>query len=161
VRGRTTAAVLAVVLLACGVAVRPTAVLADPRDDEPAAERIDPDYAAGKAALDAKNWGAAIRLLFSAALRDTRNADIQNYLGYAYRNDGRLELAFRHYQRALELNPRHRGAHEYIGEAYLIANDLANAEKHLAALEKICLIPCEEYDDLKKAVAEHRRRATK
>jgi len=161
VRGRTTAAALAVVLLACGTAVLPAAALAHPSDDEPAAERIDPDYAAGKMALDAKDWGAAIRLLSSAALRDTRNADIQNYLGYAYRNGGRLELAFKHYQRALQLNPRHRGAHEYIGEAYLIANDLASAEKHLAALAKICLIPCEEYDDLKKAIAEYRRHAAK
>jgi len=161
VRERTTAATLAVVLLAAGAAVLPLAALADPSDDEAAAERADPDYVAGKAALDGKDWGTAVRLLSSAALRDTRNADLQNYLGYAYRNAGRLELAFRHYQRALELNPRHRGAHEYIGEAYLIANDLANAERHLSALEKICLIPCEEYEDLKKAVAEYRRRAAK
>jgi Flp pilus assembly protein TadD len=161
VTGRTTAAALAVVLLACGTAVLPAAAFAHPSDDEPAAEQTDPEYAAGKAALDAKDWGVAIRLLSSAALRDTRNADIQNYLGYAYRNAGRLELAFKHYQRALQLNPRHRGAHEYIGEAYLVANDLANAEKHLAALEKICLIPCEEYDDLNKAIAEYRRRPAK
>jgi len=161
VRERTTAAALAVVLLACGTAVLPALALAHPSDEEAAAERIDPDYATGKVALDAKDWGAAIRLLSSAALRDTRNADIQNYLGYAYRNAGHLELAFKHYQRALQLNPRHRGAHEYIGEAYLFANDLANAEKHLAALEKICLIPCEEYDDLKRAIAEYRRRAAK
>jgi Flp pilus assembly protein TadD len=161
VRERTTAAALAVVLLACGTAVLPAPALAHPSDEEAAADRIDPDYAAGKVALDAKDWGAAIRMLSSAALRDTRNADIQNYLGYAYRNAGRLELAFKHYQRALQLNPRHRGAHEYIGEAYLIANDLANAEEHLAALEKICLIPCEEYDDLKKAIGEYRGRAPK
>ena len=160
VRGRTTAAALAVVLLAGSTAVLPAAALAHPSDDEPAG-RVDPDYAAGKAALDARDWGTAIRLLSSAALRDTRNADLQNYLGYAYRNAGRLELAFKHYQRALQLNPRHRGAHEYIGEAYLIANDLENAERHLSALEKICLIPCEEYEDLKKAVAEHRRRVAK
>lgn len=161
-RRRTTAAVLAVVLLAGGTAVvLPAAALAHPSDDEAAAERIDPDYAAGKAALDAKDWGTAIRLLSSAALRDTRNADLQNYLGYANRNAGRLDLAFKHYQRALQLSPRHRGAHEYIGEAYLIANDLANAERHLSALETICLIPCEEYEDLKKAIAEYRRRAAK
>ena len=161
VKGWTTAAALTVVLLAGVTAVLPEAVLAHPSDDEPAAGGIDPDYAAGKAALDAGDWGTAIRLLSSAALRDTRNADLQNYLGYAYRNAGRLELAFKHYQRALQLNPRHRGAHEYIGEAYLIANDLASAERHLSALEKICLIPCEEYEDLKKAIAEYRRRAAK
>jgi tetratricopeptide (TPR) repeat protein len=87
---------------------------------------------------------------------DTRNADIQNYLGYAYRNAGQLDLAFRHYQRALQLNPRHRGAHEYVGEAYLVVHNLAKAEEHLAALQKICLIPCEEYADLKQKIAEYR-----
>jgi Flp pilus assembly protein TadD len=159
--GRTTAAALAVVLLAGSTVVLPAVALAHPTDEEPAAEQIDPDYATGKAAVDARDWNTAIRLLSSAALRDTRSADIQNYLGYAYRKAGRLELAFKHYQRALQLSPRHRGAHEYIGEAYLIVNDLPSAEKHLSELEKICLIPCEEYDDLKKAVAEYRRRASK
>jgi Flp pilus assembly protein TadD len=130
-------------------------------DEDPAAARLDPDYAAGKGAIEAKDWGAAITSLSSAALRDTRNADIQNYLGYAYRNAGQMELAFKHYGRALQLNPRHRGAHEYVGEAYLIVHNLPKAEEHLAALQKICLIPCEEYEDLKKQIDVYRERAGK
>ena len=129
--------------------------IADPTEEETAS--TDPDYAAGRAAIKAHDWPTAIRTLSSAALRDTRNADIQNYLGYAYRHTGQLDLAFKHYQRALQLSPRHRGAHEYIGEAYLMTNNVAKAEEHLAALEKICLIPCEEYDDLKEAIAAYRR----
>ena len=158
-RGRTTAAALAVVLLAGGMAVLPAVALAHPSDDEPAAERTDPDYAAGKAALDAKDWGSAMRLLSSAALRDTRNADLQNYLGFSYRKLGQLDAAFEHYRRALELNPRYRGAHEYAGEAYLMIGDLARAEEHLAALRRICLLPCEELGDLEREVAAYRRRA--
>ena len=134
--------------------------VADPTEDG-ADVKLDPDYAAGKQAIDDKDWSVAIKSLNSAALRDTRNANIQNYLGYAYRNAGQLDLAFRHYQRALQLNPRHRGAHEYVGEAYLIVNNLAKAEEHLAALQKICLIPCEEYTDLKKKIAEYRDKAGK
>ncbi len=145
-------------LLGIGLALLPTAASADPTDEAPAGAQLDPDYAAGKMAIAAKDWSAAIRALSSAALRDTRNPDIQNYLGYAYRHTGQLDLAFRHYHRALRLDPRHRGAHEYVGEAYLIANNLAKAEEHLAALQRICLIPCEEYEDLKKAVADYRRR---
>jgi len=147
-----------VALLGVGLALLPAPAGADPRDEAPAGAQLDPDYAAGKAAIDVKNWEAAIRSLSSAALRDTRNADIQNYLGYAYRHTGQLELAFKHYRRALELNPRHRGAHEYVGEAYLMISDLAKAEEHLAALQRICLIPCEEYEDLKNAVATYRQR---
>ncbi len=134
---------------------------ADPSEDDAAAVNLDPDYAAGKQAIEAKEWSTAIKLLTSAALRDTRNADIQNYLGYAYRNAGQLDLAFRHYQRALQLNPRHRGAHEYAGEAYLIVDNLAKAEEHLAALQQICLIPCEEYSDLKNKIAEYRGKTGK
>ena len=147
-------------LLSLGLALLPGRILADPTE-EASKEQVDPEYAAGKAAVAAKDWSAAIRLLSSAALRDTRNADIQSYLGYAYRQSGDLKSAFVHYQRALQLDPRHRGAHEYIGEAYLIINDLPKAEEHLAALERICLIPCEEYEDLKKAVAEYRTRPGK
>jgi Flp pilus assembly protein TadD len=142
-----------------GGAVLLTAFAAIAVDDEenPAAVELDPDYAAGKKAIEAKQWSAAITALSSAALRDTRNADIQNYLGYAYRNAGQLDAAFRHYERALMLSPRHRGAHEYVGEAYLIVNDLAKAEEHLAALQQICLIPCEEFEDLKTKIEAYKR----
>ena len=143
------------------LAVWPGTGTTDPAEDDAAAAKLDPDYAAGKQAIDAKDWPVAIKLLNSAALRDTRNADIQNYLGYAYRHAGQFDLAFRHYQRALQLNPRHRGAHEYVGEAYLIVHKLAKAEEHLAALHKICLIPCEEYADLKKKIAEYRSKTDK
>jgi Flp pilus assembly protein TadD len=154
--GRASAA-----LLGLGLVLLPATAIADPADEAPAGAQLDPDYAAGKAAIETKDWNAAIKALSSAALRDTRNPDIQNYLGYAYRHTGQLDLAFRHYQRALQLDPRHRGAHEYVGEAYLIVNKLAKAEEHLAALQRICLIPCEQYEDLKKAVADYRQRGGK
>ena len=148
-------------LLGLGLALLPGTTRAAPTDEAPKEGQLDPEYAAGKVAIAAKDWNAAIRSLSSAALRDTRSADIENYLGYAYRQSGQLPLAFKHYQRALQLDPSHRGAHECIGEAYLMANNLTKAEEHLAALHRICLIPCEEYDDLKKAVAEYRARAAK
>ena len=150
-----------VALLGLALALLPGAVAADPADETPAGAQLDPDFAAGEAAIEAKRWEAAIRTLSSAALRDTRNADIENYLGYAYRHSGQLELAFKHYRRALELNPRHRGAHEYVGEAYLMVDNLAKAEEHLANLHRICLIPCEEYEDLRKAIAAYRLRTGK
>lgn len=119
---------------------------------------LDPDVAAGKQALEARQWTAAIKALSTAALRDTRNADIQNWLGYAYRNAGQLAKAFDHYERALTLNPRHRGAHEYVGEAYLIAGQPDKAEQHLKALQSICLVPCEELDELKGKIERYRQR---
>ena len=42
--------------------------------------------------------------------------------------------------------------HEYIGEAFLVLGNLPKAKEHLAVLNKLCFLPCEEYSDLKKAV---------
>ena len=122
---------------------------------------LDPDFAAGKRAIGAGDWEEAIKALTNAALRDARNADIQNHLGYAYRRLRQFEPAMQHYQQALTLNPRHRSAHEHLGETYLAQGDLAKAKEHLAALEQICLIPCDEYDDLRRAIAEYNKLANR
>jgi Flp pilus assembly protein TadD len=140
------------------ITAAPVSALAEPTETKPDAAAADPDYAAGKQALERKDWNDAARRFKQAALRDPDNADLQNYLGYSYRNLGQLDAAFAYYRRALELNPRHRGAHEYAGEAYLIVGDLPRAEEHLAALRQICLIPCEELGDLEREIAAYRKR---
>ena len=120
--------------------------------------QLDPDFAAGLKALARSDWNDAIRALAAAALRDARNADIQNYLGYAYHRLRQFDAAFVHYRRALALNPRQRSAHEHLGGAYLVVNNLAKAQEHLAALERICLVPCEQYDGLRKAIDKYSSR---
>jgi tetratricopeptide (TPR) repeat protein len=123
--------------------------------------KLDPEFAAGKKALVAEDWDGAIAILKSAALRDPRNADIQNYIGYAYRRLRQIGPAIGHYQQALMLNPRHRSAHEHLGEASLVLGDPATAEQHLHHLEDICLIGCEEYDDLQRAIAAYKKLAAR
>jgi tetratricopeptide (TPR) repeat protein len=122
---------------------------------------LDPDFAAGKRAIGVGDWEGAIKALTNAALRDTRNADIQNYLGYAYRRLRQFDPAMQHYQQALTLNPRHRSAQEHLGEAYLAQGDLAKAKEHLDTREQVCLVPCDEYDDLKRAIAEYNKLANR
>jgi tetratricopeptide (TPR) repeat protein len=117
---------------------------------------LDPDFAAGKKALVAEDWHRAIAALKLAALRDPRNADIQNYIGYAYRRLRQLGPAMQHYQQALLLNRRHRSAHEHLGELYLVLGEPAKAGQQLETLEEICLIPCVETDDLKRAIAAYK-----
>jgi tetratricopeptide (TPR) repeat protein len=90
-------------------------------------------------------------------MRDPLNADMQNYIGYSYRRLRQLGPAIGHYQQALILNPSHRGAHEHLGEAYLVLGEPTKAEQHLAALENLCLLPCAEYDDLRRAIAAYKR----
>ncbi len=151
---------LLVVLLAAMTLSGPPAIAAGGGggDSVPAVPE-DPDYVAGKQAVEAMNWQAALHAFNKVAAKDPGNANAQNYLGYTYRKSGKLDLAFKHYEEALRLNPKHRGAHEYMGEAYLMVNNLAKAEEHLKVLDRLCLFGCEEYDDLKKAVAEYRQKA--
>ncbi len=130
-----------------------------PESTEPVATKADPDYAAGKAAVAAKDWPRAIAALNAAAKRDNNNADTHNLLGYAQRNSGNFELALKHYGRALALDPKHLGAHEYLGELYLLQNNLAKAEEQRAALARLCTKPCEELTELSEKIDDYGKKA--
>jgi len=82
------------------------------------------------------------------------SADTQNLLGFAFRKKRDLESAFFHYERALQLNPRHLGTHEYIGRAWLMMGNPDKAREHLALLERYCFEVCKERDLLRQAIAE-------
>jgi Flp pilus assembly protein TadD len=127
-------------------------------DEEEGSESSNPDWIEGKKAVEAQDWKRAVPLLSKAAEAEPENADIRNWLGFANRKLGNMDAAFAAYNEALKLNPRHKHAHEYIGEAYLITNNVAKAEQHLAELQKLCTpIPCEAYKDLKRAVDEYKK----
>jgi tetratricopeptide (TPR) repeat protein len=121
---------------------------------------LDPDFKAGKKALVAEDWNGAITSLKLAALRDPWNADIENYIGYAYRRLRQLGPAMGHYQQALALNPRHRSAHEHLGELFLVLGEPDKAREHLEALGRICLLPCDELGDLERLITAYRASAT-
>ncbi len=121
-------------------------------DGDDQALLADADYAAGRAALKAGDAATALRLYQAALKRFPDAADVHNELGFTHRKLRQMDKAFEHYKRALAIKPDHRGAHEYIGEAYLIVNDLSGAERHLTALRTLCLVPCEELRDLELAV---------
>ena len=129
-------------------------------DGDDQALLADADYAGGLAALKGGDPAAALQRFQAALKRFPDAANLHNELGFAYRQSGQVEKAFEHYKRALAIDPRHRAAHEYIGEAYLMVGDVASAEKHVAALRSICLLPCGELNDLRKAIEAHRARAT-
>lgn len=131
-----------------------------PARDLPGAPTAQERLQAARAAIDARDWRAAITELEDAVFQEPRNADAHNLLAYSYRKQpaANLAKAFEHYRIALSLDPAHRGAHEYIGEAYLADRKPQEAERHLAALEKICgSRSCEEYLDLARAIAEYRK----
>jgi len=113
------------------------------------------------AAATAKNdWSEAQAALRQALARNPDNADYHNLYGYSIRKGANpdMSLVFKHYNEALRIDPDHRGAHEYLGEAYLMVGNVAKAKEHLAVLDKLCFFPCDEYTDLKKAIADYERK---
>ena len=109
-------------------------------------------------AIAAQQWPKALELLNEQQAKLGRNADLHNLLGFAYRKQAKpdLDKALYHYRLALEIDPAHRGAHEYIGEAYLMKKQPAKAREHLQTLRGLCGgTGCEEYRDLAKALAAH------
>lgn len=130
-----------------------------PTVDQPSvADRL----ASARTAIYGNDWKAAQAELKIAVREEPKNADVHNLLAFSYRKQATPDLpkAFEHYNTALKLNPKHKGAHEYIGEAYLMDKRPAEAEKHLAELEKICgNKSCVEYTDLAKALAAYKAKA--
>jgi tetratricopeptide (TPR) repeat protein len=125
-------------------------------DDETARVVNDSDYNAAMAAAKVGDWAQVIRRMNVYVARKPGDADAWNELGHAYRKTGDLDNAFKGYAKALQIDPKHRNAHEYLGEAYLQAGDLVHAEAELATLNSLCLLPCEQYSDLKKQVRRYR-----
>ena len=116
----------------------------------------DPDRKAGMEAVKEGQWGNAIARLNAYVARAPGDADAWNELAHAYRKSGDLDDAFKGYEKALQIDPKHRNAHEYLGEAYLQAGDLARAEAQLRRLDKLCFLPCEQYADLKEEIRRYK-----
>jgi len=120
-------------------------------DDGPSASNS--DFVAGKVALKAHKYKPAIESFQRVIANNPTNADALNYLGYSYRKMGNFKDSLTFYKKALAVGPDHRGVREYLGELYLQTGDLKSAKAQLAKLDSICTFGCEEFDDLKKAVA--------
>jgi len=117
----------------------------------------DPVLEAASQALQNENWPQAQALLKELLARSPNDAEYHNLYAYSLRKGANpdMSLVFQHYNEALRLDPKHRGANEYLGEAYLMIGNLPKAKEQLAALDKICFFPCQEYSDLKKHIAEY------
>lgn len=113
------------------------------------------DYDRAVAAVKAATYPRAVGLLEGVVRAEPRNADAWNYLGFSHRKLRQFDAAMTAYRKALAIDPRHRGANEYLGELYLDLGDVAKARVQLERLDKACTFGCEEYDDLKAAIARY------
>ena len=143
-------AILTVIFISIGAQ---TALGAGGDNNYASAAQKPPGYNEAVALIAAEKYQEAIPPLQSAEKLATTDADIQNLLGFTHRKTGKLDAAASYYKRALEINPKHKGALEYQGELFLMLGDKDAATANLAKLDKICWLGCSEYDDLKQAIA--------
>ena len=128
----------------------------------------DSDYAAGMEAFKREDWRAVIEKMTRVVKRRPWQDDAHNRMGFAYRKLGDYPKALEHYNKALELNPYHRGAMEYLGETYLERGCRTRALETLKRLAAVCWrifrsdtaggwkSRCSEWRDLSQAIEIHR-----
>ena len=92
-----------------------------------------------------KLYSQAFKKLNTAYKSDKKNPDILNYMGFTSRKNGNFKEAENYYLAGLDLDPKHNGINEYLGELYVQTNRIDKANERLAVL-KNC--DCEEYQDL-------------
>jgi len=107
--------------------------------------------------ITAQKYQQAIAELDKALVKKPGDADLLNLVAYSHRKLEHFDVALEYYQKALQIEPEHRGANEYLGELYLKMGELEKAEQRLAVLDDACFFGCEEYDDLRQAIEEYRR----
>ena len=125
---------LSVMIFAVGLVWAQPAAFADL--PEPKGKTENANIVAGRKAIEAKDFKAAVGYLTKAVQEEPKNADAQSMLGYSYRKVGTFDKSMEHYQTALKIDGNHRSAHEYLGELYLDMNQPDNADKQLASLKK-------------------------
>ena len=99
----------------------------------------------GKDEKAKKLYSQAFEKLNNAYKSDKKNPDILNYMGFTSRKTGNFKEAENYYLKGLDLDPKHNGINEYLGELYVQTNRIDKANERLAVL-KNC--NCEEYQDL-------------
>jgi tetratricopeptide (TPR) repeat protein len=118
----------------------------------PASSAAAPDLAPVRALIEAKDWAGAIAVL-KPIVEKANNADAYNLYAFSLRNSGDTTQALTYYSKALDLDPDHKGAREYLGELYVKLGDMPKAKEQLAKLATLCPSGCEERADLEKAIA--------
>ena len=109
------------------------------------------DYQKAQSAIAGADYKTAADLLQKVLTRQPDNPDVLNLMGFSERKMGESSTALMYYKKALDLQPAHIGANEYLGELYLELKQPDMAEQRLAVLQQVCG-SCEEYTELKEKI---------
>jgi tetratricopeptide (TPR) repeat protein len=116
-------------------------------------QTVAPELASVRAKIKAKDFKGAIEEL-TPLLVTHNHADIYNLMGFSLRKLGDYKQAYTFYKKALDFDPEHKSALEYLGELFVETGQMDRARENLALLRKLCPAGCEELSDLEEAIAE-------
>lgn len=119
-------------------------------------EKEDKNYVKGKELIQSGNYNEAISALEASLEKKSDDSDALNLIGFSYRKLENYEKAFEYYNKALKIDPKHKGAMEYMGIAYLETGQLQKAENLFEKLKEICSF-CKERKSLDKAIKAFKR----
>jgi tetratricopeptide (TPR) repeat protein len=111
-----------------------------------------PYLASVRAKIQAKDYKGALAEL-TPMIETHQHADVYSLMGFALRKTGDYKQAYTFYRKALDFDPEHKGALEYLGELYVETGQVDKARENLAMLKKLCPVGCEEMFDLEEAIA--------
>lgn len=95
----------------------------------------------------------ALNTLNKVLMRHPESADAYVYIGVAYQQLGDIGKAATNYKRALMIDPKHLGALKYIGDLFILGNDLQRAMEQVEAIRSVCgTTDCSELTDLENAI---------
>ena len=117
------------------------------------------DYERAEYLIKGERYEEALPLLRGILKDNPNDADTLNYLGLVNRKLHNYKESLGFYQRALAIDPDHKGAHEYLGELYLQLGDVAKAREQLTEVKRICVTNCEEAEDLAADIAAYQAAA--
>lgn len=103
-------------------------------------------------ALAQRDWERAVSVLQTHVNVFPEDADAYSLLGFAQRQLGRFDLSLSAYERALAIDPRHLGAHAYLGILMLTQGQRERAISLLQSLSQLCQTPCEALQQLQEAL---------
>jgi tetratricopeptide (TPR) repeat protein len=112
-----------------------------------------PDLASVRTKIKAKDFAGALEEL-EPILQSHQHADVYNLMGFSLRKSGDYKQAYTFYRKALDFDPEHKGALEYLGELYVETGQIEKAKENLVLLRKLCPSGCEELEDLEKAITQ-------
>lgn len=98
-------------------------------------------------------YANALKVLFQ--IRDQQQPKVLNSIGYSTRKLGDIDEGIKYYRKALALDPDYTKARQYLGEAYLLKDNVDKAKEQLAEIGDRCGGPCEDYSLLVAAIAAH------